>query len=161
MRRTDREKDAVWALDVMRQAPYITVSMTREDGTAYGVPLSLAEWQGKWYFHCAMEGEKLQVIEAHPEVCLTAVSRHIPHFEAEKGNFTMVYQSAIAFGTAAIVTDDAEKEAALRAICLRFLPDNMDAFDTAVKRSLSRTAVVSITLTAPPTGKEKKAAHHS
>ena len=34
--------DSQWALEVMRKAPYITVSFTRADGTAYGVPLSLA-----------------------------------------------------------------------------------------------------------------------
>ena len=32
---------ADWALEIMRKAPYITVSFTRPDGTAYGVPLSL------------------------------------------------------------------------------------------------------------------------
>lgn len=34
--------DSSWALEIMRKAPYITVSFTRLDGTAYGVPLSLA-----------------------------------------------------------------------------------------------------------------------
>lgn len=34
--------DSEWALQIMRKAPYITVSFTREDGTAYGLPLSLA-----------------------------------------------------------------------------------------------------------------------
>ena len=32
----------------------------------------------------------------------------------------------------------------------------MDAFDSAVARSLSRTAVVRVTLSAPPTGKRKQ-----
>ena len=44
----------------------------------------------------------------------------------------------------------------VRAICLRFLPKHMDAFDDAIARSLERTAVVKITLTAPPTGKRKQ-----
>jgi len=42
MRRIDREMDAEFALEVLDKAPYITVSMTRLDGTAYGIPLSLA-----------------------------------------------------------------------------------------------------------------------
>ena len=33
---------------------------------------------------------------------------------------------------------------------------NMDAFDHSIARSLSRTAVVRITLTEPPTGKRKQ-----
>lgn len=32
----------------------------------------------------------------------------------------------------------------------------MDAFDDAIRRSLGRTAVVRITLTAPPSGKRKQ-----
>ena len=37
-----------------------------------------------------------------------------------------------------------------------FLPKHMDAFDESIARSLSRTAVVRITLTEPPTGKRKQ-----
>ena len=37
MRRKDREMDAEFALEVLDKAPYITVSMTRLDGTAYGI----------------------------------------------------------------------------------------------------------------------------
>lgn len=41
MRKASREMDSAWALEVMRKAPYITVSFTRPDGSAYGLPLSL------------------------------------------------------------------------------------------------------------------------
>ena len=37
-----------------------------------------------------------------------------------------------------------------------FLPKHMDASDQSIARSLSRTAVVRITLTEPPTGKRKQ-----
>ena len=62
----------------------------------------------------------------------------------------------MAVGKAEMVTDRDEKTEALRAICERFLPDHMDAFDDAIKRSIERTAVVKITLTEPPTGKRKQ-----
>ena len=52
--------------------------------------------------------------------------------------------------------DREEKITALRAICQRFLPHHMDAFDDAIARSLDRTAVVRITLTEPPVGKRKQ-----
>ena len=70
--------------------------------------------------------------------------------------FTLEFKSAIAFGKAEIVTDDIEKREALRAICQRFLPSHMGAFETAVGRSMSRTVVVRITLTEPPVGKRKQ-----
>lgn len=64
--------------------------------------------------------------------------------------------SAIAYGVAEVVDDDELKIKALRLICERFLPQHIDAFDEAVQRSLSRTAVVRITLTEPPVGKRKQ-----
>ena len=62
----------------------------------------------------------------------------------------------MAVGKAEIVVDRDEKIEALRAICQRFLPMHMDAFNDAIARSLERTAVVKITLTEPPTGKRKQ-----
>lgn len=149
--------DAKWALDVMRHAPYITVSFTRQDGTAYGVPLSLACTDDRiWYFHCAPEGEKLEAIKVNPQVCLSAVTRCKPTVGPKDGSFTLQFRSAIAFGKAELVIEDEEKIKALRAISERFLPHHMDAFDDAIRRSLDRTAVVRITLLSLPTGKRKE-----
>ena len=146
MRKASREMDSQWALEVMRKAPYITVSFTRVDGSAYGVPLSLAcTSEDVWYFHCAPEGDKLDAIAVHPEVCLSAVTKCQPTVGPKDGTFTLQYRSTIAFGKAERVTDTEEKIEALRVISQRFLPKHMDAFDEAVQRSLHRTEVVRIT----------------
>lgn len=157
MRKESRAMSSEWALEVMRKAPYITVSFTRQDGSAYGLPLSLASADGNvWYFHCALDGEKLDCIAAHPEVCLSAVTRCVPTAGPKDGSFSLQYKSAIAFGHAEMVTDDTEKVEALRLISQRFLPGHMDCFEEAISQSLAHTAVVKITLVAPPTGKRKE-----
>lgn len=157
MRKKSREMNSVWALEVMHKAPYITVSFTDATGRPYGLPLSLASADGvNWYFHCALEGKKLDAIKIHPEVCLSAVTRCTPTVGPKDATFTLQYKSAIAFGKATIVEDDAEKTEGLRLICERFLPDHMAAFDSSINRSLHRTAVVRITLTEPPVGKRKQ-----
>ena len=157
MRKASREMDATFALEVLDKAPYITVSFTRPDGNPYGVPLSLARTDEKtFYFHCALEGDKLDCIAVYPTVALSAVTRSTPTVGPKDGSFTLQYKSAMAVGKAEIVTDRGEKIEALRAICLRFLPHHMDAFDNAIQRSLERTAIVKITLAAPPTGKRKQ-----
>ena len=157
MRRASREMDAAFALEVLDKAPYVTVSMTRPDGTPYGLPLSLARTDDKtFYFHCALEGEKLDCIAHHPTVFLSAVSLCAPTVGPKDGSFTLQYKSATAIGNAELVTDREEKIAAMRAICMRFLPRHMDAFDDAIDRSLERTAVVRITLSEPPIGKRKQ-----
>jgi len=156
MRKINRMKDAEWALEVFDKAPYVTVSMTRPDGTPYGIPLSLVRKDSKtFFFHCAAEGEKIDCLRWNPVVSLSAVSKCTPKFEAGKNNFTEYFHSAIALGRAEIVEDDAEKIEALRLLCLRFLPKFMDHFDEAITRSLSITTVVRITLTEPPVGKCK------
>lgn len=157
MRKKSREMSAAWAIDVMDKAPYITVGMTDTDGMPYCVPLSLARvGENTFYFHCATEGKKLDILQMHPNVCLTAVSKCKPTVGPKDGSFTLEYKSAIAFGRAEVVTDESEKRDALQAICQRFLPHHMDAFDAAIERSISRTAVVRITLTDSPVGKRKQ-----
>ena len=156
MRKASRKKEAAWALEVFDRAPYVTVSMTREDGTPYGLPLSLARADEKtFYFHCAHEGEKIDCLLKNPVVSLSAVSQCSPRYEAEKNNFTEYYRSAIALGRAERVTDENEKILALRLICERFLSHYMDHFEEAINRSLGITTVVKITLTEPPVGKSK------
>lgn len=156
MRKASRQKDAAWALEVFDKAPYVTISMTRPDGTPYGLPLSVVRKdESTFYFHCATEGEKFDCIRHNPIVWLSAVSRCTPKYEEEKNNFTEHYHSATALGRAEYVTDDDEKIEALRLICQRFLPNFMQHFDDAVKRSLVQTGVVRITLLEPPVGKCK------
>ena len=157
MRKKSREMNAEWALAVMDRAPYMTVSMTDADGMPYAVPLSLARiGEETFYFHCALEGTKLEILRTNPRVCLTAVTKCKPTVGPRDGSFTLEYQSATAVGRAELVTDDDERKEALRAICQRFLPHHMEAFDAAIERSLARTAVVRITLMAPPVGKRKQ-----
>lgn len=157
MRKASRTMDSLWATEVMRHAPYINVSFIDPEGKPYVLPLSLASEDGEhWYFHCALEGKKLDCILRNPEVCLSAVSRCTPTVGPKDGSFTLQYKSAIAFGRAELVDDETEKIHGLRLISQRFLPHHMDAFDQSVARSLSRTAVVRITLTTPPTGKRKE-----
>lgn len=157
MRKKSREMDASFALEVFAKAPFVTVCFSKPDGTPYGVPLNLVAINDKtFYFHCAPDGDKLDCIAANPVVHLSAVSRCKPTVGPKDGSFTLEYRSAMAVGKAEMVTDVAEKVEALRAICVRFLPQHMDAFEDSVARSIGRTAVVRISLIEPPTGKRKE-----
>ena len=156
MRKIQREKSAEWAFEVFDKAPYVTVSMTRPDGTPYGLPLNLVRKdETTFYFHCAEKGEKIDCIMHNPVVSLSAVSKCTPKYEEDRNNFTEYYHSAVAIGRAELVTDNNENIEALKLLCERFLPSYMEHFDEAIARSLRRTAVVRITLTEPPVGKSK------
>ena len=72
MRKASREMDAAFALEVLDKAPYVTVSMIKSDGSPYGLPLSLARTdENTFYFHCALEGDKLDCIRHCPTVFLS------------------------------------------------------------------------------------------
>ena len=98
----------------------------------------------------------MDILKANPRVFLSAVTKCRPLRGPKDGSFTLEFQSATAIGMAEIVEDENEKKEVLRAICQRFLPQQMEGFEEAFSRSLHRTAVVRITLTEPPVGKRKQ-----
>lgn len=71
MRKKSREMDAAWAMEVMDNAPYITVSMTDTEGLPYSVPLSLARLdESTFCFHCAKEGKNWSALRRIPMFAL-------------------------------------------------------------------------------------------
>lgn len=151
MRRKDREMDAGFAMSVLARCEFATLAMTLPDGKPYCIPISPALVGGAVVFHCARHGLKADAMRANPSVCLSAACDVSPVPE----EFTTEYASAVAFGTAAEVTDAAEKVTALRAICERYAASNMRGFDDAIERSLHRTAIWRIDID-ELTGKRKK-----
>ena len=152
MRRKDREMGLEFALEVIDKSSFATMAAAGEEGEPYCLPLSMARIEGNLYFHCAKEGKKLEYLKKNPRVCVSFVGDiHIP-----EGKFTTEYESAIAFGTAYEVTQREEKTEALRAICQKYTPDNMENFDRALEKSFEITAVWGIRMERI-TGKQKKA----
>lgn len=76
MRRKDRERDRSFAWEVLKKAPYATLSLTDGQGRPYAVPVNQAvdEEYHVVYFHCAEAGEKWELLKDGAEVCLSAVS---------------------------------------------------------------------------------------
>lgn len=151
MRRKDRQRDEIFAMEIVDQCAYAVLSMVDPDNKAYAVPLSIVRDGTYIYFHCAQEGYKLECLRTNPEVCLVCVGNVCPAQE----RFTTAFSSAIVKGNCEEVTNDTEKINALRLLCQRYTPQNMAAFDQAIARSLARTAVYRIAIT-QITGKEKK-----
>lgn len=152
MRRKDREMDGNFALNVADNCAYAVMSVIKPDGSPYCVPLSIAREGGNIYFHCAKEGLKLECLKRDNRVCVCCVGNVKP----VPGKFTTEYESAVIDGHANEVDDDEEKISALRAICLKYTPDNMEKFDAAIAKSLERTGIWKIHIESI-TGKCKRA----
>ncbi len=150
MRRTDRQRDRNFALEVIDQCEYGVAAFSTGAGEPYCIPLSLVRVRDELYFHCAMEGRKLELMRANPKVCVSFVSSNV----AAKDKFTTYFKSAVVVGTAYEVTEDSAKIEALRALCQKLTPANMEHFDQAIEKSLGRTGVWGIHME-QVTGKEK------
>lgn len=140
MRRKDKERDEAFAWKTLDESEFATLSMC--DGDApYAVPVSPARIGKKIYFHCAAQGRKLDVLQKNSRVQLTCVTNVAPIPE----RYTTTFRSAMFFGTACPAEDDETKIRALRAICEKYAPSNMQGFDGAIERSLAQTVVIEIT----------------
>lgn len=126
MRKTERARDAAFAMQVFRDATYATLSLVTADGKPYAVPVNAVTDGKVFYFHCAGEGEKLEILRQNPAVCLTAVS----YAAIVPEKLTTLYRSAVAKGTAEILTDLAEKNHALRLITEFYAPDFISMLDS-------------------------------
>lgn len=137
MRRKDKERDAGFAWDVLERCPYAVLALADGEGSPYCVPISPVVINGCIYFHCASIGRKIRLLHANPRVCVTAVCDERP--VAEK--FAMDFSSAIVEGTAEEVTDEAEKERMLLALCQRYAAANLEGFQMEVGKFRGRTGV--------------------
>lgn len=151
MRRKDRQQTEKFAWQVADEAPFACLSMVTPQGEPYQVPISPARQGDCFYFHCALEGKKVDCLAQHPNVCLSFVTG----VEPIPAQYTTRYRSAIAFGTAKLVTEEAEKMLALELICRRYAASAMDGYVQEANRLLSRTGIWKVRVEAI-TGKEKK-----
>ena len=151
MRRKERELPRELAFSVVDKCAYSVMATVNSDGSPYCTPLSLAR-EGEWlYFHSAKEGHKIDNLRYRNRVCVSCVGE----VKAVPGDFSTEFESSVIYGTATEITDREEKIHALRLISERYTPDNMPAFDEAVKKSLDVTGVWKIHID-EISGKHKK-----
>jgi nitroimidazol reductase NimA-like FMN-containing flavoprotein (pyridoxamine 5'-phosphate oxidase superfamily) len=110
------------------------------DGWPYAVPVNHVLAGDVLYIHCATEGHKLENL-AHEErvsFCAVASARVLP------ASLSTLYESAIVFGRAALVTDPTEKRRGLELLAVRFCGALTPEAEKTIATSASRTAVVRI-----------------
>ena len=135
MRRKERERDREFGLKVIDECEYGTVAIQGEQ--PYCLPLSLVRVGEDLYFHCALEGKKLDLLRKNNAVWVSFVGEN----QAATDDFTTFFRSAMVKGTAGEVTKETEKIAALRALCQKLTPGHMLAFDREVARSFAVTGI--------------------
>ena len=142
IRRSDRALTEEQAREILARAEHGVLATVGADGWPYAVPVNHVLAGDVLYIHCAVEGHKLDNI-AHAErvsYCAVAGARVLP------AELSTLYESAVVFGRAALVTDPAEKRRALELLAVRFRGALSPEAEEAIATSASRTAVVRIRL---------------
>jgi nitroimidazol reductase NimA-like FMN-containing flavoprotein (pyridoxamine 5'-phosphate oxidase superfamily) len=140
IRRSDRAVTEVEAREILARAEHGVLATVGADGWPYAVPVNHVLAGDVIYIHCAQEGHKLENL-AHEErvsFCAVASARVLP--EA----LSTLYESAVVFGRAAVVTDPTEKRRGLELLAVRFCGALTPEAEKAIVTSASRTAVVRI-----------------
>lgn len=113
---------------IIQQCTVGRMATIDEEGYPYIVPLNFVYRQGKIYFHCAHEGEKITNISRDNKVCFEV---DIPLAYLDTGFFpentvpsgvTQFYHSVIIRGKATVVNDLQEKIDALNALVVAHEP---------------------------------------
>jgi len=142
VRRSDRALSENQAREILARAEHGVLATLGTDGWPYAVPVNHVLSGDTLYIHCAVEGHKLENI-AHEErvsFCAVASASVLP------AKLSTLYESAVVFGRAALVTDPAEKRRALELLAIRFCGALSPEAESAIATSASRTAVIRIRL---------------
>ena len=130
-------RDLDYALKVIDECLYGTLSMIDGDGYPYGIPINLVRVGEYIYFHGSRKGKKIELLESKPMVSLSGVGKTMVIEE----EFTTIYQSAIVAGVIEFVLSSKEKLMALRELSLKYTPSVMDRFEAEAIKGLEYTEV--------------------
>jgi uncharacterized protein len=118
MRRKDRQITNAEARSILENGEYGILSTASISNEPYGVPVSYCSIDGCIYFHCAIEGTKINNIEANPKVSFCVVGKT----EVLPDKFGTRYESCIVQGTATEAFGE-EKRLALEGIVRKYSAD--------------------------------------
>lgn len=139
MRKKQREITEEESIEILNNGEYGILATIGENGYAYATPLSYVYYNNAIYFHCAVEGSKLDNIRYNEKVSFCVVGK--TKVLADK--FSTEYESAIVFGRASIVEKEA-KIGILTAIIEKYSPDFKKEGLEYIERASGATSVVKI-----------------
>ncbi|KAJ49813.1 hypothetical protein BD780_001971 [Clostridium tetanomorphum] len=139
IRKKDRALGEKDAFELLKNGEYGVLSLVGENDYGYGVPLSYTLIDNYIYFHCAIEGFKLDSMKKNNKVsfCVVGKTETLPE------KFSTKYESTIVFGKAYEVENE-EKETALQSIIEKYSPNYIPQGIEYIKRAAHKTKVIKI-----------------
>lgn len=141
MRRTKQALNKNEINKILEKGEYGIFSTIGAEGYPYGLPLSYV-WDGSViYFHCFLEGLKLDNMKRNAKCCVTVVgdTKVLPK------EFTTEYESVIVFGEGSLVEDKEEKLASLMKLSEKYSMEAIDAAPGYIEKFLPKTTIIKVT----------------
>ena len=142
MRRKHQALDRDECLRILQERENGVLALSGDDGYPYAVPLNHVYVDEKLYFHCAIEGHKIDAIRGCDKASFCVIDADAVDREA----YTTNYRSVIAFGRVRMVEDEEEKLRALTAIGNSFCPATPEKTTLEIRGAISRTGIIEMTL---------------
>ncbi|MFH1933553.1 MAG: pyridoxamine 5'-phosphate oxidase family protein [Pseudomonadota bacterium] len=150
LRRKDRAITEEEAIAVLNKTEYGVLSTVTDSGNPYGVPLNFCIIDHCIYFHCAVEGQKIDNIKQNTSVSFCAVG----NTEILPNKFGTRYESVIVSGEVEEVFD-MNKQIALEGLLHKYSPEFIDKGIKYIEGLREKTRVFKITIN-KLTGKARK-----
>ncbi len=150
LRRKDRAITNEEAITILNKGEYGILSTVSDNGEPYGIPLSYCVIDNSIYFHCAVEGKKLEHFKNNKSVsfCVVGSTEILPN------KFSTKYESVIISGNIEEVFDD-EKQVGLEGLLHKYSPEFLEKGIIYIESATEKTKVFRINIT-NLTGKARK-----
>ena len=145
MRKSNKRiTDMAVIVGLLNTVPVGRLGTIGPDGWPMIKPLNFAYLEGRLYFHCALEGEKLDHIRYESRVCFE-VDLPIAYVQGTHENpcrAEYLYRSVLIRGQARLIEEQAEKIRALDALMAKYQP--AETFGVYPEEKLAITGIVRI-----------------
>lgn len=115
--------------DLLTKAYRGTLSVVGDGGYPYALPINFLYADGHIWFHCALEGHKMDAIKACDKACFTVIDEQVK----EENDWWYHVRSVICFGRIRVVSDDAERLVRLRQLGEKYFPEGYDIDSDLIK----------------------------
>jgi uncharacterized protein len=140
MRRKDREITDHTEIDAILRAGKVMHLALADNNIPFLVPVFYTYDGTALYFHSALAGTKIEILQRNHNVCFEISIDHSIIPSAKACDFEARHRTVIGFGKAVFVTDAAEKLKALDGIVAQFSDQKFEY----PKANLDRTAVIRV-----------------
>ena len=141
LRRKDRAITEEEAIALLNKAEYGVLSTVTENGKAYGVPLNFCIINHCIYFHCAVEGQKIDNIKQNKSISFCVVG----NTEILPDKFGTKYESVIVSGEVEEVFN-MNKQIAMEGLLHKYSPEFIDKGIKYIEGLREKTRVFKITI---------------